>query len=389
MTDCCSTSTQTAELCACDEGINLLDDAPSASAIQIHPFTRREVLKYMGGFVLTGFLAACGQTASAPGTRDGATVQAGKNGGKLQKLDLAFCSQVLCVLPFEVAKQQGYFEEAGYDVNLVYMKGGTQAITALLSKGVDFVGTPMDLVVRSVDEGKDVRMVASTSRLPFFALVTAPEQAEAITSVAGLAGKRVGVGNLGTTDDLLLRTLAVKNKIDPEEIESVALGPNLADTLLRGEVDAGMVQEPALTLVTEKGGRLLANFMDLKETTETLGGAYQFMGLNTRPDVIEEQPDTLRALARALVRANAWILEHSGADIVKAAPEELVAGGNTEVFAKALDRYKQSLYPGDGIIEEANVRRVVDAQRAAGLIDEGKEIDLSSLFTNEFIESQG
>jgi len=112
------------------------------------------------------------------------------------------------------------------------------------------------------------------------------------------------------------------------------------------------------------------------------------MGLNTRPDVIESQPDTLRALARALARANAWILEHSGAEVVKAAPEELVAGGNTEVFAKALDRYKESLYPADGIIEEANVRRVVDAQRAAGLIEEGTEIDPSSLFTNEFVEAQ-
>ncbi len=58
------------------------------------------------------------------------------------------------------------------------------------------------------------------------------------------------------------------------------------------------------------------------------------------------------------------------------------------MFAKALDRYKVSLYPADGIIEEANVRRVVDAQRAAGLIEEGTEIDLNGLFTNEFLEAQ-
>ncbi len=380
MTDCCETTNKPAEFCVCDEGIDCLDDSPAASVLQRHPFTRRDVLKYMGGFVLTGFLASCGVTA--PGTSGGS----GEQQGELTRLDLAFCSQVLCVLPFEVAKQQGYFREEGYDVNLVYMKGGTQAITALLSNSVDFVGTPMDLVVRSVDEGKPVRMVASTSRLPFFALVTAPSTAGDIKSVSDLAGKRVGVGNLGTTDDLLLKRLASQSDVDPDSIESVALGPNILDTLLRGEVDAAMVQEPALTRVSKEGGRVLVNFMDLEQTTEHLGGAYQFMGLNTRPDVIEKNPDAIRALSRSLVRANKWILEHSGEEIVKAAPEELVSGSNVQVFAQALDKYKESLYPADGRVQEENVARVVEAQKGAGLIEEAKEIDLGSLFTNQFVE---
>lgn len=377
MSDCCETYSEVTEFCICEDGINMLDDSPSASQVQIHPLTRRDVLKVMGGFVLTGFLASCGPITQGGGS--------GGQDRQLTKLDLGFCSQVLCVLPFEVARQQGFFEEEGYDVNLLYMKGGTQAITALLSKSLDFVGTPMDLVVRSVDEGKEVRMVTSTSRLPFFALVTAPGVAAEIQTIADLAGKKVGVGNLGTTDDLLLKALAARAGIDPESIESVALGPNLSDTLLRGEVDAGMVQEPALTLVSKEGGRVLHNFMDLEQTRAALGGAYQFMGLNTRPDVIESRPDTIRALSRALVRANTWILENTGADIVKAAPAELVSGGQVDVFAAALDKYKESLYPGNGLVEEENVGRVVEAQRSAGLIEEGKEIEISSLFTNEFV----
>ncbi len=377
MSDCCESANSSTEFCVCEEGIDLLDDSPAARSVQVHPLTRRDVLKVMGGFVLTGFLAACGPVGGQGGARS--------SGQPLTKLDLGFCSQVLCVLPFEVARQQGFFEEEGYDVRLLYMKGGTQAITALLSNSVDFVGTPMDLVVRAVDEGKPVQMVASTSRLPFFALVTSPEAAGEIQSVADMSGKKVGVGNLGTTDDLLMKSLAVDASIDPESIESVALGPNLSDALLRGEVDAGMVQEPALTLVSGEGGRVLHNFMDLEQTTKALGGAYQFMGLNTRPDVIESQPDTIKALARALVRANQWILEHSGEEIVKAAPEELTSEGKLQVFAAALDKYKESLYPRDGLIEKANVARVVEAQKGAGLIKEGKEIEVSSLFTNEFV----
>ncbi len=131
-------------------------------------------------------------------------------------------------------------------------------------------------------------MVTSTSRLPFFALVTAPDQAEAITSVADLRGKKVGVGTVGSTDDLLLRYLLRQNGLQEEDVETIGLGPNLLEQLTSGQVDAGMVQEPSLTLSTREGSRVLVNFMNLKETQEQLGGAFQFMGLNTRPDVLED-----------------------------------------------------------------------------------------------------
>ncbi|HSH77490.1 MAG TPA: ABC transporter substrate-binding protein, partial [Herpetosiphonaceae bacterium] len=149
----------------------------------------------MGGFLL---LAACGAPSatseSEQGTAAAGTTEAPR---ALVKLDLAFCSQVLCVLPFEVARQRGYFAEEGLDVNLIYMKGGPPAITALLAKQLDFVGTPIDLVVRAADEGKPLVMVTSTSRLPFFALITAPGQAASVQSIADLKGKKVGVGAAG------------------------------------------------------------------------------------------------------------------------------------------------------------------------------------------------
>jgi len=390
MSDCCNRNIMEGDICPCD-GIDLLDDSQTAPEIQTHPITRRQVLKYMGGFLLTGFIAACGQAGGpqaqkspVPTSIVSSQPTAPSREG-LTKLDLAFCSQVLCILPFEVARQQGYFADEGYDVNLIYMKGGALAINALISKSVDFVGTPMDLIVRSVDQGQPVIMVASTSRLPFFALVVSPGKSSEITKISDLQGKRVGVNNLGTTDDLLLKALLAKNNLDPNSADSVALGPNLYDALLRGEVDAGMVQEPALTLLSQKGARVLVNFMDRQQTNEVLGGDYQFMGLNTRPDVLDSKPDVVEKLARALVKANQWILNHTGSEIVKAAPQELAPGDDIQIFAKALDKYKESLYPSDGVIEEQAVRRVVETQRISGLL-KNENIDISTLYTNKYVE---
>ncbi|MBI2080930.1 MAG: ABC transporter substrate-binding protein [candidate division NC10 bacterium] len=303
-----------------------------------------------------------------------------------QKLDLAFCSQLLCVIPFEVARAKGFFAEEGLDVQLVYMKGGPPAVTALQGKSVDFIGTTMDLVVKSTAGGKQIVMVASTARLPFFALVAAPGEAGRITGPEHLVGKKVGVGNLGATDHLLVQLFLRKSGIDPEKVSFVALGPNILQTLVNGQVEAAMVQEPALTLATRKGGRLLVNFMDQHQAQSVLGGPYQFMGLITRPDVIAQNPSLVQRMSNAIVKANRFISREPGPAIASLVPESLLVGGDPALMGEILDQFKGHLYPADGRIQAEDVARVVEAQRASGLLPKTGAPGLSLLFTNEFVE---
>jgi len=303
-----------------------------------------------------------------------------------QKLDLAFCSQLLCVIPFEVARAKGFFAEEGLDVQLIYMKGGPPAVQALQTRSVDFIGTTMDLVVRSTAGGKPIVMVASTARLPFFALVVAPGEASRITRPEHLVGKKVGVGNLGATDHLLVQLLLRKSGIDPEKVSFVALGPNTLQTLLVGQVEAAMVQEPALTLASRKGARVLVNFMDQHQAQTVLGGQYQFMGLITRPDVIASNPSLVQRMSNAIVKANRFISKEPGPTIAGLIPESLLVGGDPALLGEILDQFKGHLYPADGRIQSEDVARVVEAQRSSGLLPAAGGFDLSLLFTNEFIE---
>src|SRR5687768_14559865 len=228
---------------------------------------RRTLLAGAAKLAAVASLAACASpSATSPAAAPSRTDQsrpggapAGAPSGKVEHVELAFCSQVLCILPFEVARQRGFFEAEGLDVNLVYMRGGAQAINALVSDSVDWVGTGFDLVVQTVAKGKQAVSIASTSRLPFFALAVGP-QGGAIRTVRDLAGKKIGVGNLATTDHLVAQYLLVKEGVDPNGVEFVALGPNVYEQLSRGQVDAAMVQEPSLTLLERGGGRVLVNF---------------------------------------------------------------------------------------------------------------------------------
>jgi sulfonate transport system substrate-binding protein len=244
-------------VCGTDELDSLVLPLPVTPRPRLRMVSRRGLFGTAAKAAAVASLAACGPAPGPPaapgkpepvapaGAPAGEATAAPPRGG-LEPLELAFCSQVLCVLPFEEARQRGYFAAEGLDVNLTYMRGGTQAINALLAGSLDFVGTPIDLVVQTVAKGKQALMIASTSRLPFFALVVGPQHG-AIGSVKDLAGRKIGVANLGTTDHLMALYLLTKEGVDPSTVEFVALGPNLYEQVVRGQVEAGMVQEPSLT----------------------------------------------------------------------------------------------------------------------------------------------
>ena len=357
--------------------------------------SRRATLAIAAKASAVSLLLACSPEAAPRPTNTGSSAGASSSStpaapdtptSALRKIDLAFCSQVLCIVPYEAARQRGFFAAEGLDVNIVYMRGGAQAMNALLSNSIDWIATPIDLVVQAAAQGKNVRMLVSTARLPFFALVSSPKAPD-IKDVQHLAGKKIGVAAVGTTDQLLARYLLTKAGLDPDSVEWAVLGPNLYDVLLRGQVEAGMVQEPSLTLLQKAGGKPLVNFMNLKDTQQWLGSAYQFMGLNTRTDVLETQADVGGKLVRALVKANQWVLGSPGSRVVDVAPPEIVSGGDIQTFADAIDRYKVDLFPADGKIAVDAVQRVLDVQLSSGALKQDAGVKAEDMFTNKFVPS--
>ena len=64
-----------------------------------------------------------------------------------QQIKLAYCSQLLCGVPYEVARSAGHFKNRGLDVQLVYTRGGNAAMQALVGGAVDYAATALDVAV--------------------------------------------------------------------------------------------------------------------------------------------------------------------------------------------------------------------------------------------------
>ncbi len=304
--------------------------------------------------------------------------------GQGRQVLLAFCGQLLCVVPYEVTRARGHFAEEGLDVRLVYTRGGNVAMQALVGNAVDYAGTSFDVALQAYARGAKIARFASTGRLPLFALAAAPKAAKEIRSLKDLENRTVGISALGNAEHILLIYLMKKAGADPDRVRFATLGTNLYEPLRLGQIDAGMVQEPALTLITGAGGKVIANIMDIEEANRYLGGAYEFMGVSVRAEERERRRDEMGRLARALAKGLRDTRTIPTSDAVAALPKELITGANRDRLAGILERYRRSLYPDNVKIDPAAANRVADAHRTAGLL--ASSVDYKNLLDLSVVE---
>ena len=289
-----------------------------------------------------------------------------------KQIKLAYCSQLLCGVPYEVARSAGYFKTHGLDVQLVYTRGGNAAMQALVGAAVDYAATALDVAIQAyANAGADIRRFAVTGRLPLFAVVTAPKTANQIQAIKDLEGKTVGISALGNADHAMTLYLLKQAGADAQKVQFATLGVNLLEALRQNQIDVGLVQEPALTLLKRAGARVLVNAMDLEDAKHYLGGSLEFMGVAVRAKEIEARRAEMVALTQTLADALKALRSMSGDQLVAAFPKEMTTGLDLREFSEILARHRDALYPETVGIDLEAAKRVEQSLIAGGLIKPG------------------
>jgi sulfonate transport system substrate-binding protein len=301
-----------------------------------------------------------------PAARPTGSVAQGK------QIKLAYCSQLLCGVPYEVARSAGYFKNHGLDVQIVYSRGGNAAMQAMIGGAVDYAATALDVALQAyANVGADIRRFAVTGRLPLFALVTAPKTASRIQSIKDLEGRTIGISALGNADHALTLYLLREAGADAQKVRFATMGVNLLEALRQNQIDAGVVQEPALTLLRRAGGRVFMNAMDLEDAKQHLGGSFEFMGIAVRAKEIEQRRPEMIALTKALTDALKTLRGMTGEQLSAALPKEMTTGLDLKEFGEIIARHRDSLYPESVKIDLDAAKRVEQSLVVGGLIKPG------------------
>ena len=86
----------------------------------------------------------------------------------------------LCYLPTVLAKQLGEFEKAGLAIELVDLKGGSDALKAVLGGSADVVSGYFDHCVNLAAKNQPLQAFVTYDRYPGLVLVVSPKHLEEI-----------------------------------------------------------------------------------------------------------------------------------------------------------------------------------------------------------------
>src|SRR5262249_34044029 len=155
-----------------------------------------------------------------------------------------------------VAKEAGYFNAEGLDVELIRVGGSTRMVAAMLGGSTPLIQAGASAALSAGSAGGNVVIIAATGNISPFHLMARPE----IKQPSDLKGKKTGITTFGSTSDQVVR-LALK-QFGLEPIKDVALlpfggQPEAFAALQSGAVQAAPLSYPIYAKAAKLGMREL------------------------------------------------------------------------------------------------------------------------------------
>ena len=294
---------------------------------------------------------------------------------------------LLYYLPLTVAEQLGYFKAEGLDVSIVDFAGGSRALQAVIGGSADVVSGAFEHTVNMQFKGQAMRAFVLQGRAPQIVLGINPKTMPDYKTVADLKGKKIGVTAPGSSTNVMANFVLAKAGLKPSDVSIIGVGAsNGAVAAMRsGQIDAISNLDPVITLLQRSGDlKIVADTRVVAEADRIFGGPMPAGCFYAPQAFIDKHPNTVQALANAMVRADKWIQAAGPGDIIKVVPEGFLLGDRA-VYIDAFLAAKGALSP-DGMIPDKGADT---AYRALASVDPqiaAAKLDLKAVYTNDFVK---
>ncbi len=274
---------------------------------------------------------------------------------------------------FFVAKDQGLFEEQGVDVDVVQVRNGPVAISAMAAGEAQFYGvSATGASLGAMAGGLDLVFIAGLiNKLDGYFVVSSK-----IHTPDDLKGKTLGVQSIGggiwMFTQILLDHWGLNAERDKIQIRALGDDSVLAQAVLAGIVDGAVLGFTFGQAVPRSGGRILAELPKLNIL-------YQGTGIVARRSFINSSPDIVEKTLKALIRSNRFIQDGNNKPAVmrsirkwlRLSPTE----GGEELYERMRLLYDRSIIPTrDGIQNALRILSKTDPKfaklKAEDLVDD-------------------
>lgn len=200
-----------------------------------------------------------------------------------------------------IAFDKGYWKEEGLDVEAKMFSSGREALQMLLAGQAQLQSVSETPIVHAVIQGNDVVTVATIAEHAEAKILARKDHG--IAKPSDLRGKKVATLP-GTNSDYFMYKFFEKQKIPLDQVQIANMAPpEMIVSLTKGDIDAYFAWEPHIFYGRRELGDKVVEFYP--------GELYRgFNTLNMNGEFAKKNPNTVRAVLRALLKSEAFVRAH-------------------------------------------------------------------------------
>ena len=288
-------------------------------------------------------------------------------------------------LPNMLAQRLGYFTEQHLNVTLIDEGTGQASEDEVVAGNVEAgSGAYVHPMVLNT-QGKKIETICQFGIAPGEAEVV--DSSLNISSVKDLAGKTLGVTEVGSGTWVLTQAILGTAGVDPSSAHYLGVGAG--DTFIAGiqqhKIAAGMTTFPTISRLVNSGkGKILVSLLNPTDTRAALGGDYPFIGVFAKNDWVNSNKDVTQRLVNAYVKTLKYIHSHTPDEIASQMPSAYFAGDKAAYVADLKSQI--DIFGTDCRMPAGGPETVQKIQQQFVSSFKGKSANLRETYTNEFAD---
>ncbi|WP_433201165.1 ABC transporter substrate-binding protein [Dactylosporangium sp. CS-047395] len=272
---------------------------------------------------------------------------------------------IVDVAPIYLGVKQGFFAAQGLDVTLETAQGGAAIVPAVVSGQYQFGFSNTTSLLLANSQGLPLKVVAAgvastgTPGKDFGAVIVKADSP--IRTAKDLAGKKVAVNTLKNINTTTINNVVKQDGGDPSTITFTELAfPDITAAVGKGDVAAGQVVEPFLTIAMGQGYRQVVSNYAGTDPDLTVGMYF------TAQQFTAQNPKVVAAFTAAMKKS----MDYAGAH-----PDEVRAILTTYTKLDPTVQANLTLPRWPAAVDRDSVQLLGDLARTDGLITKPLTLD--------------
>jgi NitT/TauT family transport system substrate-binding protein len=198
-----------------------------------------------------------------------------------------------------IAKELGYFDEQGINVELTGFESGLQSLRGGVAGGLDIVGASSEPIITVISRGAKIRSIFSYAHR----LTVVMAAQESIRRPADLRGKNLGIQDVGAFREVMTRAVLHSAGLTPQDVNYVPVASaGYIASLISNKIDTAILHiDQAYMARTKK-----ASLHPLIPLWEIMPN-YWYGTFSTNEELLRKEPDLLSRAVAAIIRAHRFI----------------------------------------------------------------------------------